>query len=184
MTFSDDVVKFGSGFHDALGHASAILLDQCLQDLVEVEARGDRVTDGFLFSCGYLPRSQAYRYDSQFLRCFARSIAVVGWKLEHLEIPAIGSVAEGLAAFALLKEAELFAYEQELVLDLEPHRYLLFSGTSILTLFDPACDGIHAIDGDCSTSLDFDHWFAPFRGETAHLSISIKSGDDMFLEEI
>lgn len=184
MTFSDDVVMFGSDYRDALSHANAIVLDQCLQDLVEVEARGDRVTDGFLFSCGYLPRSQAYRYDSQFLKCFARAIAIAGWKLEHLMIPEVGSVAEGLAACALLREAELFAHDQKLALDLEPLRYLLFAGTSILTLFDLSSDGIHANEGECSTSLAFEHWFTPFHDETVHHSIPIAVDSNMLLEEI
>lgn len=183
VTLSDDVFCLSPGHRDALQHANAIVFDQCLQDLLEVDARRDGVTDGFLFSCGYLPRGQTCRYDAQFLKGFARAIAVVGWKLDQLTVPHVGSVAEGLAAHALLREAEIFAIEHDHALDLEPIWYVLFAGTTILTLFDPSFDGSTAIDGDPMTSLAFDAWFTPFNGDTAHLSLPIVIEDDIFLEE-
>ena len=183
VALSDDLFYLSPGHRDALQHANAIVFDQCLQDLLEVDARRDGITDGFLFNSGYLPRTQTCRYDAQFLKGFARAIAVVGWKLDQLTVPHVGSVAEGLAAHALLREAEVFAIEHDLELDLEPIWYLLFAGTTILTLFDPSCDGSTAVDGDQMTSLAFDAWFTPFNGDTAHLSFPIVLDDDMLFDE-
>lgn len=179
----DDLYALNPGIRQALYHANAIVFEQCLQDLIEVEACRDKVTDGFLFNAGYLPRSEAYRYDPAFLRCFSRALAVVAWKLDQQLIPSIGSVAEGLAAHALLREAELFAEEQGLGLDLEPVWYLLFAGTTILTLFDLASDGGTAIDGNLASSLGYDDWFVPFNGETAHLTFPILIEGDIHFEE-
>lgn len=179
----DDAFSLSPDSRQALHHANAIVFEQCVQDLVEVEACRDRVIDGFLFNAGYLPRSQAYRYDPAFLRGFARALAVVAWKLDHQLIPSIGSVAEGLAAHALLREMELFAEEHGLGLDLGPVWYLLFAGTSILTLFDPAGDGGTAIDGNLTSSLRYDDWFIPFNGEMAYLSFPILIEEESHLDE-
>ncbi len=186
MVLSADSVCLSRDHRDALHQASYTLLDQCLQDLIEVEARGDRVTDGFLYSCGYLPRAQAYRYGIRFLHGFARAIAIAGWKLDYLMALELTSVAEGLAAHAILREAELTLSDQGVVPDFEALWHALFAGTNILALFDPSRDGIDAsaTGRDLGrTSLTFDHWFTPFSGAISHVPLTMLVDHDVLLEE-
>lgn len=186
MVLSDDSVSLSPGHRDALHYASAVILNQCFQDLIEVEAHGDRITDGFLYNCGYLPPAHAFRYDRRFLQGFAGAITLVSWKLQHISTPEIANVAEGLAAHAILREAELYLTEQGTALDLEPMWHRLFAGSDILTLFDSSCDDIEAIttnSGHGMTALAFEHWFVPFNGEIGHLSFSIIVDRDLLFEE-
>jgi hypothetical protein len=186
VVVSDDSASLSPGHRDALHYASTVILDQCFQDLIDVAAHGDQVTDGFLYNCGYLPPAHAVRYDRHFLQCFASAITIVTWKLNHCIIPEIASVAEGLAAHAILREAELFLIEEGTALDLEPMWHLLFAGTDMLALFNASGDGMeagYAVAGHRTASLAFEKWFIPFNGETAHLSFPIMIDRDILLEE-
>jgi hypothetical protein len=150
---------------EALRDATITYLDECFSAIAEGEP-GQSYADTSIGS--YLPRRYEHYYDGRFARDWATTIAVVGWKLTQPGDVTLACVAEELALFALIRQAQMLLDLRERENDEQAwndFRDLAFEDEDFLFLFNPEFDGIeetawareHAVVG-----LKFSEWFRPF----------------------
>jgi len=125
-----------------------------------------------------LPRQYYSRYTLPFLKKFTVSILTVAWKLAQKKHLPLSSVAEELAAHAILTQAKgCFELEQETLEEgmpgskippgqaFERFREFYFEEEDFLYLFDPRYDGVDQSPvGEmmAMSSLAFENWWCPF----------------------
>jgi hypothetical protein len=124
----------------------------------------------------YLPERYLYKYTPLFLRQFAVCIITVAWKLAQPEHMPLSSLAEELAANAIIESAKAYAEVIEEIGDVdeifEDFIGMYFEDTDFLFLFDDAYDGIDETEvGEVMgiSSLAFDDWFKPFSDEPSRI---------------
>lgn len=174
---------------EALDAGAAILIDGSFDDfsahggLLKGESP-DLTTLG-----GHLPRRYLPRYTPAFYKRFAVCISTVAWKLAQPERWPLSSVAEELAAQAILAEAEQFlaGEREEAEADEEGDKrefppdewaFVLFRESFLededaLMLFDDELDGVDA--GPVGqvlhmASLAFEDLFKPFGENPAYIA--------------
>ena len=154
----------------ALAEASAFVIDECFQDLqdLEVDEEG-RLDFASLSMADYLPARYLPRYTPLFARQFLACVITVAWKLAHPDPYPLACVAEELACNAILVELERRLEDEGLELDVSVGELydLLFEDLHFENLFIPARDGVE--EGDVRRylgmgSLAFEDWFKPFGG--------------------
>jgi hypothetical protein len=118
---------------------------------------------------GHLPSRYLYKYTPLFYKKFAVCVITVAWKLAQPRHMPLSSVAEELAAWAIIKEAQALTEEDEdgeaIKEILEKFIDVYFEDLNFQFLFDNAYDGIDKIEaGEMldMTSLAFEDWFKPF----------------------
>jgi hypothetical protein len=145
--------------------AAITYLDECFSAIADGEP-GQSYADTPIGS--YLPARYEQYYDGRFARDWATSVAVVGWKLAQPGDLPLACVAEELALFALIRQAQVLLDLREVENDEQAwgdFRDLIFEDEDFLFLFNPELDGIeetewarqHAVVG-----LKFGEWFRPF----------------------
>lgn len=159
---------------EALFTASALLINAFFDEYHKVDAwEPETILSTRLGE--HLPRHYFPHYTPLFYKQFGTCVITVAWKLAQPKPLPPASVAEQLAAWAILKEAKAFlkrasndesAGKAEHALQVFADAY--FSETGFLLLFDPANDGIRV--GPVTPALDqevaFASWFHPFHGQT------------------
>jgi hypothetical protein len=150
---------------EALRDAAVTYLDECFSAIAEGEP-GQNYADTPIGS--YLPSRYEHYYDGRFARGWATTVAVVGWKLAQPGDVILACVAEELALFSLIRQAQVLLDLRETENDEQAWSDLsdlVFEDEDFLFLFNPELDGIeetewareHAVVG-----LKFDEWFLPF----------------------
>jgi hypothetical protein len=150
---------------EALRDAAVTYLDECFSAIADGEP-GQSYADTSTGS--YLPARYEQYYDARFGRDWTTTVAVVGWKLAQPVEVTLACVAEELALFALIRQAQVLLDLRERESDGQAwsdFRDLVFEDEDFRFLFDPELDGIeetewarqHAVVG-----LKFSEWFQPF----------------------
>lgn len=152
---------------EALKNGGAILIDLFLDDLRLLEENAD-FEETSMFD--YLPSQYALKYTPHFARQFLVCLITVFWKMAQPDHLPLASVAEELAAFAIVTQAKDEDEEghprDEAFLESFVDAY--FEDTDFLYLFDDEYDGIDETDlADIQgiSSLAFADWFKPFSDE-------------------
>lgn len=148
------------------------LIDGVFDDLENVKDPQDFADT---WAAIYLPERYLYKYTPLFLKKFTVCIITVVWKLAQPEHMPLSSVAEELAANAIIESARAYAETMELdvgdVFDDFIDEY--FEDTDFEFLFDDAYDGIDETEvGKMMgmSSLAFDDWFKPFSDEPSRIA--------------
>ncbi|GCF07319.1 hypothetical protein [Dictyobacter arantiisoli] len=153
----------------SLDMACDLLIDHAFEDLEQLKDTKD-AADTWLGI--YLPQRYIYKYTPLFFKKFTVCLITVAWKLAQAEQIPLASLAEELAAWTLVREAQrLLQDELEEATDkdnLEQFIDVFFEDLDFEYLFDNAFDGIEETQGGQQmniTSLAFDNWFKPFLDE-------------------
>ena len=162
----------------ALQEACDVLIDEVFEDLKNMQDPKDLV-DTALGDC--LPERYLYRYTPLFLKQFVVCIITVTWKLAQPEHMPLSSLAEELAAWALVRKAqtliEMGEEEGGQTIDDPFEKFIdtYFEDLDFEYLFDDAYDGIEKevelVQVLGMASLSLQDWFKPFSDEpsrTAH----------------
>lgn len=123
----------------------------------------------------YLPERYLNKYTPLFLRQFAVCIIAVTWKLAQPQHVPLSSLAEELAANAIIEVAKSYAKISGLDVKnvFEDFKDEYFEDTDFLFLFDDAYDGIDKAEVGQRPgmfSLAFDNWFKPFSDDPARIA--------------
>src|SRR5258706_7971002 len=161
----------------ALLQACDWLIDHAFDEFASINEPKD-VLDTVLGS--HLPERYTYRYTPLFYKKFAVCLITVAWKLAQPEHLPLSSLAEELAAYAIIREA-MARLEMEEEEDAEekgaqeetqePFDAFLdayFEDTDFAILFEDRYDGIDETEVAQvlgMSSLAFDDWFLPFSEE-------------------
>ena len=97
----------------------------------------------------YLPRRYEHYYDGRFARDWVAVVTVVGWKLGQPGEVTLSCVAEELALWALMKQAEVqleIADEDSDPNARSDFREFAFEDEDFLWLYSPELDGIEESD--------------------------------------
>ena len=160
----------------ALANGCDLLIDQVLDDLANILSGGQEdIADTTLAL--HLPHRYLPRYSPLFLKQFSVCIITVAWKLAQPEHHPLSSVAEELAAWAIINQSRV---PIELDGDTEAaeqafDRFIkgYFEDTDFLFLFEDEFDGI---DADMAgqlvgmSSLAFEDWFQPISSEPSRIA--------------
>ncbi len=145
------------------------LIDHAFDELEAVKDPKDIVNT---VMGGHLPERYLYKYTQLFFRKFAVCLITVTWKLAQPEHMPLSSLAEELAAWAIIMEARRVIEEDrgeeeaEKAFDAFIDGY--FEDTDFLYLFENASDGIdesQVAQMMGMSSLAFADWFLPFSDE-------------------
>lgn len=152
----------------ALQIAGDLLMDHFFEDLETIQETQNvaNTTIGM-----YLPERYLYKYTPLFCKQFIVCFVTITWKLAQAKHTLFASLAEELAAWTLVREAQrLLQDDLEGATDkdnLDAFIDEIFEDTDFEFLFDDAYDGIdETAVGEAMgmTSLAFDDWFKPFSG--------------------
>ena len=115
----------------------------------------------------HLPRRHVFRYTPLFAKRFFTCFLTVAWKVAQRRPPSqlLSCVAEELALYALIKEAEAHMEIQELAYDFGDFEDVAFQDLDFEWLYDPKFDGIEdsALANELAmANLRFEDWFKPF----------------------
>lgn len=156
-----------------LQSACDILIDHALDDLKSVADAED--VSQTIFGV-YLPQRYLPKYTYLFLKQFTVCIIMVAWKLALSKKVIFSSVAEELAAWAIIQQAELIM-EAEGAEDVKNafgnFIDVLFEDTSVELLYDDMYDGMDQTNvGEHlgMTSLYFDDWFKPLSDHPSRIA--------------
>jgi hypothetical protein len=144
----------------ALAEACDWLIDHAFDERARIEKPQD-VLDSVVGE--YLPTRYVYRYTPFFFKKFAVCIITVAWKLAQSEYMRLSSLAEELAARAIIQEAKGRLEDRENAFDEFIDRY--FEDTDVAFLFDDRYDGLDETEVARMlglSSLVFADWFLPF----------------------
>lgn len=155
---------------EGLRKAAIVYLDECYNALAQLNP-GDSYADSPIG--WYLPGRYEHYYDARFARDWVAAVTVVGWKLAQPSELKLSCVAEELALWALIKQAEVqleIADEESDPDAWSDFREFVFEDEDFLWLYSPELDGIeesewgreHAV-----VNLRFSEWFKPFRVEAS-----------------
>jgi len=126
----------------------------------------------------HLPLHYLPKYTPAFLKRFSVCILTVGWKLAQSKPLVLSSVAEELAAWAILtttkQHVELMQEEEDSHIQIREYIFeeLLFEDTDFLFLFDQEYESIETtMVGQMlhMTSLAFADWFRPFGDDPSYM---------------
>jgi hypothetical protein len=152
-------------YRTALQAGTDWLIEQGFNDLMTIDRPGSDVRQTSLADC--LPDRYLLKYTPLFMKQFFVCILTVAWKLAQPSPTYLACLAEEMAAWAIIQEAEAELEQQGEEADFDPFIEDLFEDTDFLQLFDDANDGIEETElGKVMgmTSLAFKDWFVPFRG--------------------
>ena len=144
----------------SLAEACDWLIDHAFDERESIEKPQD-VLDSVVGE--YLPTRYVYRYTPLFFKKFAVCIITVAWKLAQSEHLPLSSLAEELAARAIIQEAKGRLEDRENAFDKFIDRY--FEDTDVAFLFDDRYDGLDETEVAKMlglSSLVFADWFLPF----------------------
>src|SRR6266853_5558872 len=148
------------GEQQALAEACDWLIDHAFDERERIEKPED-VLDTVMGE--YLPTRYVYRYTPLFYKKFAVCIITVAWKLTQSEHLPLSSLAEELAARAIIQEAKGRLEDRKNAFDEFIDRY--FEDADVAFLFDDRYDGLDETEVaqmlDLS-SLVFADWFLPY----------------------
>jgi hypothetical protein len=126
---------------------------------------------------GHLPSRYLHGYTLLFYKQFAVCIITVAWKLAQPKHIPLSSVAEELAAWAIINQAKALTEEDEdgeaIEKVLEKFIDVYFEDLDFEFLFDNAYDGIdesEAVQELGMSSLAFNDWFKPFSDEPSRIA--------------
>jgi hypothetical protein len=168
----------------ALLHACDWLIDHAFEEYKDIKEPKD-VLDSTLGS--YLPTRYASRYTPLFYKQFAVCVTTVAWKLAQPTHIPLSSLAEELAARAIIEQARvLLEVEADLNEDTKEREDeeeteepfdafidLYFEDTDFEFLFEARHDGIDetAVGAMLGmSSLAFADWFVPFSDEPSRIA--------------
>jgi hypothetical protein len=162
---------------DALAAGLDLLIDELFEDFTNPES-GDLVDMAGATLAWHLPMHYLPKYSRAFQKQFTVCILTVAWKLAQPKSLLLSSVAEELAAWAILTAAkqhvELMQEEEEgygmqnAEQMFDDFVELFFEDEDFLFLFDECYDGIDTSEvGQMlhMTSLAFADWFKPFNDD-------------------
>jgi len=144
----------------ALAEACDWLIDHAFDERECIEKPQD-VLDSAVGE--YLPTRYVYRYTPLFYKKFAVCIITVAWKLAQSEHMLLSSLAEELAARAIIQEAKGRLKDRKNAFVTCIDRY--FEDTDVAFLFDDRSDGLDETEVAQLlglSSLAFADWFLPF----------------------
>ncbi len=161
--------------HFTLAKAIMVLIDEMFDDLVLME-KNESEQIALTTLSWHLPVQYSSHYTPLFVKQFIVCILTVAWKLTQPKQIALSSVAEELAAWAILTAAktqmeldsegeEQEGGEQAAAYAFENMIDEVFEDTDFLFLFERQYSGIHASPvGQLlgMTSLAFEDWMKPF----------------------
>jgi|SRR5690348_5440522 len=160
----------------ALHEACDVLIDEVFEDLKTIEDPKDLV-DTALGDC--LPERYLYRYTPLFFKQFVVCIITVAWKLAQPEHMPLSSLAEELAAWALVRKAQTLIEmgEEGGQTSDDPFGSFIdafFEDLDFAYLFDEAYDGIDK-EAELAqvlgmSSLSLQDWFKPFSDEPSRIA--------------
>ena len=160
---------------EALLAGSTILINSLFDEYSKVD-NWKRETI-FLTRLGkHLPRTYFSHYTPLFFKQFGACVISMAWKFAQPKPLLPSSVAEQLAGWAILQEAqEILKQEnpdenmEEATPELHMFTSRYFPDRGFLLLFDPSHDGRDVVSSAALTpqpSLTFEEWFCPFPGRT------------------
>lgn len=155
MISTDSYPNLDDAHRQALFQAVHDVVQQSLDDTGHL-AQGPENTAGLAFVQS-LPPKYLPRYDGEFARRFAATVATVTWKMTEPEhVFPLACRAEELALKYVIDTAERIyrAAQPNAVPDYDDVRDRLFEDDDYLQLWED--------DGD-ALDLDFEQWFEPFR---------------------
>jgi hypothetical protein len=172
----------------ALVTGCALLIDQTFDDLALLLLKGHAAMKdtSIIF---HLPRRYLLRYDILFIKQFLTCIITVSWKLAQPEHHPLSSVAEELAAYAIINQSRV-PIEDKLGTEVadqafERFQEVYFEDRDFEMLFDDSTDGLDQVPEVATAlgfeSLAFEDWFKPFSDEPsriAHPYIAQELGSD------
>jgi hypothetical protein len=168
---------------EALATGCDLLIDQAFDDLDNILHMGqENIADTTLAL--YLPPRYLPKYTPHFLKQFLVCIITVAWKLAQPEHHPLSSVAEELAAFALIQHSRV-PIELEKGWDAAERAFArfidgYFEDTDFLFLFNDELDGIDTSPVGQMVgilSLAFEDWFRPFSSEPSRIAHPYAHGD-------
>ncbi len=153
----------------ALQSACDILIDSAFDDL-EIVKEPNNGIDGRMSE--HLPTRYKQKYTPHFYRKFAVCIITVAWKLAQSEPMPLSSLAEEVAAWAIINQAKSLVEDDEGEAAgeqaFDPFIDGYFEDTDFLYLFENEYDGIDEAEVAQvlgMSSLAFHDWFLPFSDE-------------------
>lgn len=167
LAYQDDVPV---SHREALRQAAVVYLDECYTALAQL-GPGESYADSPIG--WYLPRRYEHYYDGRFARDWIAAVTVVGWKLAQPSEVTLACVAEELALWALLKQAQVqleLAGEASDARVWSDFRDAVFEDEDFLWLYSPELDGIEESDWGrehAVVNLRFSEWFKPFSVDAA-----------------
>ena len=144
----------------ALAEACDWLIDHAFDERERIEKPQD-VLDSVVGE--YLPTRYVYRYTPLFYKKFAVCMITVAWKLAQSEHMLLSSLAEELAARAIIQEAKGRLEDRKNAFDTFIDRY--FEDADVAFLFDDRYDGLDETEVAQMlglSSLAIADWFLPF----------------------
>jgi hypothetical protein len=154
---------------EVLSEACHLLIDQCLDALQIIKEPEDIA---YTILSVILPERYTYKYTPLFFRQFAVCVITVVWKLGQPVHRRLSSVAEELAAWAIVNQAKSLVENEEggeeIEDTLDDFRKIYFEDLDFLFLFEDEYDGIDETSVAPLLgmfSLTFDDWLKPFSDE-------------------
>ncbi len=143
------------------------LIEQGFDDMKIIGNPDFDIADAYLSD--YLPARYLPKYTPLFLKQFFVTILIVAWKIAQPDTTYLTCVAEEMAAWAIIDEAEGYLEEHGEVEEADFGAFIddVFEDTDFRQLFSGTYDGIEETElGKMlgMTSLAFKDWFVPFRG--------------------
>jgi hypothetical protein len=150
---------------EALRGAASTYLDECFSAIAEGKPGQSYAETPIGY---YLPSRYEHYYDGRFARAWTTTVAVVGSKLGQPGDLTLACVAEELALYALIRQAQVLLDLREAENDEQAwsdFQDRVFEDEDFLFLYNPELDGIeetkwareHGVVG-----LKFSKWFRPF----------------------
>jgi hypothetical protein len=150
------------------------LLDAGFEDLVAIREGRSHILDNELVT--YLPGCYYYKYTYAFLQDFLLCVAIVGWKLAQPTRVKLACVAEELAAYALIIEADLYLdrgrKNKPFMSHFDVLEAQLYSDMNFMRLFESSLIGVEEAQRSevlGNPMLIFERWFDPFLDESPDL---------------
>jgi len=143
------------------------LISDIEYDIDQLRKTGSLTENSNIVCYEYLPMRYFYRYTEGFLVKFLDCIKKVGWKLEQEKCLRLDSLAEELAASAIINATKLYAYRAGGNV-WGRFEDLFFEDMDFLLLFDNRFDGIEETEFAEEmgyVNLAIADWFTPFRGK-------------------
>ena len=177
-------MTIGQAYSDALTQrerqvlqrACDVLIDEVFEDLKNIEGPKDLI-DTTLGDC--LPKRYLYSYTPLFLKQFVVSLIIVVRKLAQPEHKSLSSLAEELAAWAIVSKAQsLIEMEEDMGEKTMRDPFdrfidIYFEDLDFEYLFDEAYDGIDKESELAQmlgmASLSLKDWFKPFSDEPSRI---------------
>lgn len=150
------------------------IIDHCFEEYSE--AKGPESFEKSILG-EYLPHRYLQKYTPLFLKQFAVCVITVTWKLAQPEPLLLSSVAEELAALAIIHAAEDLTedeeYGEEIHEALETFIDVYLEDRDVEFLFSDSSDGLDETEVGKAlgmASLAFPHWFQPFSRDNSRIA--------------